>query len=1364
MFNEQLDIPVTDGSEFLELTLKQFSMIRSTVIGRARIALNEVAAAGEKGYIRTLPLLGENYNFTEKSLGEISIVANWVYDAATEEHLKAIGKSSRSVFAKLSQLFRKKKAPIEDDEVKERTHALPTSWPNCVIAMQESGRNGAPIMTQAKKKEEQLRKLGLSADMSAIELSMYLEKQKEERLNEIKQLMEEDEYKDVDVEMPEGDYTIQVHIIEVADLVGLNASGLSDPIIFVEIMGQRQCTRPIYEVNSAFFDQTFFFNFKNLKRDQLQEAHVKISVFDYNFFRSNEMIGIYQADLPSIYSSTDHELYRRWAILRDPTNEDDVGSQGLLKYSIVVLAAGDTQRIHDPITEEDDEEERDAEVKEGSGVADMDRNLSQTLHFLVISIFRAEGLPGYDRILSTIKQGLYVYAKVEFAGCKPLKTTKVAVSGKKNLSVVFDEELWLPVWVPSYSKRASITLMNREFGRKDQVIATAYIDFDKVPKYDRDPVVDDSMFLLGSLGLANKKYDGAALQWLHFYGANPTVRGGPKAAQFMNKFPNYGSSYRGSMLASFRVLKNPHPGGFLTKQIEAAHKKSITYDIPDAKMPQMGLYVLKAMIYQGSDFGSRGQSSNGTGAKYKVVISIGSHEIHTQMRVYDDGAVDWTELHDLKDIDLPRDLKYLPDTFITVYKGNELSSQSISFTRLKSLELLPSAKDGGDKLARWYELRHDLSHRSTPIATYPGNVLMKLCLASIEDEAANADWETYRRRMEITRSYHLRVFIYQCKSLPSVNENGLLDPYVKVRFGGEKGKTVALTGTRNPAFYEVFTFDKLLPEELELAPHVVIQVWDNGVRSTPVAAVRKELKDLQVIKNVFDATSPKPYWVDLHGIDGATKMGQMLVAFQLFEKKDMKQALPPPPPIKPTFRRCYLDIHTIGIRNFLVQTKGKTVVRRPSIKYELFEEGTSRAQIQCGAAAANPANPNYLSRNILSINLPDDPLFAPTLEVFVYDERTLSKQLVAVCDIDLSKKLIWNAEEYVPPRHHQYLEETAQARKKVEEKLRRRGAKTSAKRVKKGKDTGLAVTFAGKDDDDVSDQVELPPDDGRGVFPAKSLIIREGVVDHNLPEIRDVEETMNAMHAEKAAEEAAMRRLGLSDDPSLRKPMYSVNEQVKRMLKIPTAWTSANFMKGRDEWINSKIEGEGGDLEYWLQYRPFENYDLFRGHVAFNKLNRRKDTTRKVGVLKAVVRITLNNPRADREYNEFKEKVRRIEACKVRLYVLRASNLQPVDGGWLLSHDPDPYLQISLDGNKEVKTLTARTGIATTNPDFYHFSELDAKLPGAGMLKIGVYDKSFVLGEQLLGETTIDVEDRWFHPKWAAAELKPMEVSTRQTW
>lgn len=116
VFNEQLDIPVTDGSEFLELTVKQFSMIRSVVIGRARIPLNEIAAAGEKGYIRTLTLLGESYNFSEKSLGEINIVATWVYDRVTEEKLKSANAGvSSSVFKAITKLFSKKKIRADDD-------------------------------------------------------------------------------------------------------------------------------------------------------------------------------------------------------------------------------------------------------------------------------------------------------------------------------------------------------------------------------------------------------------------------------------------------------------------------------------------------------------------------------------------------------------------------------------------------------------------------------------------------------------------------------------------------------------------------------------------------------------------------------------------------------------------------------------------------------------------------------------------------------------------------------------------------------------------------------------------------------------------------------------------------------------------------------------------------------------------------------------------------------------------------------------------------------------------------------------------------------------------------------------------------
>lgn len=1198
-------------------------------------------------------------------------------------------------------------------------------------------------------------KLGLNPDMSSVELALYLETQRDKRWDEIGKLIEEAQYAE-ELEMPEGDYTIQVQVVEVCDLVGLNASGLSDPLVVVECMGQVQRTRHVSEVNAALFDQTFYFNFTGLKRDQLLEASVKFSVYDHNWFRSNESIGFYSVDIPSVYASLDHELYKRWATLRDPTNKEDTGSQGLLKYSIVCLGHGDIQRIHDPIAEADEEDERDTAVKEGAEPPDMEKNFAQSLNFLVVSILKAEGLPGYDRLLSTIKTGLYVYVQVEFAGCKPMKTTKVAITGKRNLSAAFEEEIWLPVWIPSYCKRAAVSIMNREFGRRDQIIATTYIDFDRVPQYDRDPVVADSLF--GSLGLANKKYEGAPLQWMHFYGANPLVRSGTKSAQFMNKYPNYASAYRGSLLGSIRVVKSPAASYFATPT-EAAHKKTINYDIPDTLMPQGGLYVLKAMVYQGSDFGSTGTSgpsAANASTKYSLGISIGHHEIRTAFRGYENGAVDWIELHDLKDIDLPREVKMLPDMFLTVYKGNDQTHQSVSFTRLKPVDILPRTEDANDKIAKWYELRHDISHRSTNIHGYPGSVLLKLMLASIEDETAQQDWETYRRRLEIRKPFHLRVYVYQCRNLPAVDDNAMLDPYIKVRFAGEKLKTITQSNTRNPCYYQVLDFSHELPEELILAPNIVVQLWDGkNTGGTAIAQLRQSVHKLEVLTNVFSAESPKPKWMDLYGIDGQKAIGQVLIAFQLFKKKDLKQQLPVPPSIVPTMKRAYLDVHTIGIRDLLVNAKGKSIVKKCSLQYKLFEGAQRTKAIVNASRLPTPANPNYLDRNIMPVNIPDDPLFAPTLELFVYDERALSTTLVAFCMIDLRSKLVWNAEEYIAPRQHEYIDETLKARKIVEEKMKKKAGKdASGKRVKKTK-AEEAETVKKDDNDEGIEEVKKETDLGVGVFPTDKLARdAEGKPDHNLPTIKDREEFAAELARDRQAEDDMLRILGLKDeDPNAGKIVSKLNEMIKFRLGVPTAWTAADFMKGRDLWINSKNEGEGGDLEQWMQYRPFENYDLYQGHIAFNKLGKRRDTTRKVGLLKAVIRVTLNNPRTDSEYTQFKNKIRIVEPCKVRVYIIKAQNLQPLDGGWFGL--PDPYLVVSLEGIDK-KDLEHQQK-ATTDPEFYTYFEFETKLPGPSLMKISLMDKKFLTGEQVLGETSLDLEDRWFHPKWSELEYKLIE-------
>ena len=72
----------------------------------------------------------------------------------------------------------------------------------------------------------------------------------------------------------------------------------------------------------------------------------------------------------------------------------------------------------------------------------------------------------------------------------------------------------------------------------------------------------------------------------------------------------------------------------------------------------------------------------------------------------------------------------------------------------------------------------------------------------------------------------MRVHIYQARNLPAFDESGVLDPYVKVRFNGLKGKSKTKTGTCDPCWFESIELDDLkdgliLPDDLDFAPEIV---------------------------------------------------------------------------------------------------------------------------------------------------------------------------------------------------------------------------------------------------------------------------------------------------------------------------------------------------------------------------------------------------------------------------------------------------------------------------------------------------------------------------------------------------------------
>jgi hypothetical protein len=72
---------------------------------------------------------------------------------------------------------------------------------------------------------------------------------------------------------------------------------------------------------------------------------------------------------------------------------------------------------------------------------------------------------------------------------------------------------------------------------------------------------------------------------------------------------------------------------------------------------------------------------------------------------------------------------------------------------------------------------------------------------------------------------------------------------------------------------------------------------------------------------------------------------------------------------------------------------------------------------------------------------------------------------------------------------------------------------------------------------------------------------------------------------------------------------------------------------------------------------------------------------------------------------------------------------------------------------------------ATLHPDFYQqVAELPLSLPGPSTLEVSVWDYDLI-GDDHIGSTFIDLEDRWFSPKWRnSSDRSNRPLEWRQLW
>jgi len=109
------------------------------------------------------------------------------------------------------------------------------------------------------------------------------------------------------------------------------------------------------------------------------------------------------------------------------------------------------------------------------------------------------------------------------------------------------------------------------------------------------------------------------------------------------------------------------------------------------------------------------------------------------------------------------------------------------------------------------------------------------------------------------------------------------------------------------------------------------------------------------------------------------------------------------------------------------------------------------------------------------------------------------------------------------------------------------------------------------------------------------------------------------------------------------------------------------------------------------------------------------------------------------------------EKCIVRVYMIEGFDLASRDIGGF----SDPYLKLRL-GRKSFDERKNYV-LDEPNPTFCKKFDFESVFPGCPMLFIDVMDHDFLFGDDLIGKTSIDLEDRYFLPEWRALKNVPVE-------
>ncbi|XP_068580675.1 otoferlin isoform X14 [Cebidichthys violaceus] len=644
--------------------------------------------------------------------------------------------------------------------------------------------------------------------------------------------------------------------------------------------------------------------------------------------------------------------------------------------------------------------------------------------------------------------------------------------------------------------------------------------------------------------------------------------------------------------------------------------------------------------------------------------------------------------------------------------------------------------------------------------------------------------------------FQLRAHMYQARSLFAADNSGLSDPFARVFFSTHSQVTEILSETLCPTWDQLLVFDdvELFGEASELRddpPIIVVEIYDQDTVGKAEFIGRTFAKPTIKMCDEYYGPPRFPPQLEYYQIyRGNCTAGELLAAFELlqipFDVEAIRRALiavhnfavpqikvgqggradlpplegptdsergpilPVPLGIRPILSRYRIEVLFWGLRD--LKRINLAQVDRPRVDIECAGRGVQSVLIQ-----NYKKNPNFSTLvKWFEVDLPENELLHPPLNIRVVDCRAFGRYtLVGTHAVSSLRRFIYST----PDKTSNNWATAGDIIVNMDADPLVRKMDTVVK-LDATSDAVVKVDMTEEESD--KDKKKKKKKKKGGVEEEDEM--DERMLDWWSKYFASIETLKETLRAQETAQAEAEERedLEIAAEAGDIKPDDLLLKGSKTKEKSKEKKSSRDKKKGQaadgsdkrpvkakvDELMvyNKELESEYGNFEDWLHtfnlYRGKAGDDdeqamdddrivgRFKGSLCMYKLPLSEEITREAGFdpnMGMFQSIPHNDP---------------INVL-VRVYVVRAADLHPAD----INGKADPYVVIKL-GKSEVKDKENYIS-KQLNPVFGKSFDIEATFPMESMLTVSVYDWDLVGTDDLIGETKIDLENR-FYSKYRA--------------